>query len=161
MCLVRCVALRYVDSRRWSVSDSVLVGRVDIAVSSSSVVVSGNSVTRGGIFVTSSGSGSVAPTVQNNAVSNTTELAVGVFSDRLDPALLTGNTATNAGNGLGLSGVLVADLVVPGSLGLPLVLTGELKVAAGVSMTVGAGSVVKAVAGDSWSGFPARAASAG
>ena len=58
------------------VSDSVLVGRVDIAVSSSSVVVSGNTVTRGGIFVTSSGSGSVAPTVQNNAVSNTTELAV-------------------------------------------------------------------------------------
>ena len=106
--------------------------------------------------MTSSGSGSVAPTVQNNAVSNTTELAVGVFSDRLDPALLTGNTATNAGNGLGLSGVLAADLVVPGSLGLPLVLTGELKVAAGVSMTVGAGSVVKAVAGDSWSGFPAR-----
>ena len=130
-------------------------------VRSSAATLTGNSVSGGGLFVTSyeavSGAVVVAPTVQNNAVSNTTELAVGVSSTRIDPDLLTGNTASNASVAVGLNGTLIDDLVVPSQLGLPLVLTGELTVPAGVAMTVEAGAVIKGAGYDGWSGYGSMA----
>ena len=121
-----------------------------------SLTVSGNTVTGvsngGGVSVSSStGSGPlslVEPVVSGNVVTATQGVAVAVNADRLVPANLTGNTGSvNTIRVLALSGVLVADLVLP-TANLPVAIgVRPLTVSSGVSMTVAAGTVVKSFGG--------------
>ena len=98
--------------------------------------------------------------VQNNAVSGVLRLdtadsfggrAVAIRGTHLDPAKLTGNTGTGCTqNALFISGTLTANGTLPAA-GLPWVIDGNfygyysgLSVAAGVTLTLNAGAVLKA-----------------
>jgi hypothetical protein len=122
---------------------------VEAPGASVAVTVTNNVIERSsgdGIRMYTNGS---SPTVAGNTIREASDYAVSVNGNMLDPSLLTGNTGSdNKVEGIGLSGTVVSDLSLPLG-GLPLIVgdgywSGSLKIAAGVTMTVPAGTVVKA-----------------
>jgi hypothetical protein len=100
------------------------------------------------------------PIVQNNTVEGSGGTAVVVHGDRLDGSLLRGNSgAGNTINGMSVTGTLTTNATVPLG-GLPLLLGenddyyfDDLTVASGSTLTVGAGSVIKASAKRDWNTY--------
>ncbi|WP_083455073.1 cutinase family protein [Nostocoides japonicum] len=130
-------------------------GTATIEVSNTTVTGSDNA----GIYVIATGSpqGSATqipvPNVSNNTVTGAGDVAVSVYGDALDGAQLRGNNGTgNKINTIALGGTLKTDLAVPLG-GLPLKIGIDtssrwyLNVAAGTTMTVAAGQVVKSYQG--------------
>ena len=127
-----------------------------------SVTVSGNTVQGGAMEVRAAdgaGGDDIAPTVRNNVISRAGSVALSVTADRLVPSQLTGNTGTlNAANVLKLTGTLTGNLDLSTVTGLPIVFGQEqfdisvgggtmyvrgVVVAAGATLTAGAGQAVK------------------
>jgi hypothetical protein len=102
-----------------------------------------------GIYVDAGGSGSAIPVpiVSNNTVSGARSYAVRVEGEALDPSRLTGNGGSgNSVEAIVLSGKVAHNLTLPLG-GLPLVIGAccdGLRIDPGVTMTVPAGTVVKA-----------------
>ena len=103
-----------------------------------------------GIEVRANGSGAAVttPTVMNNTVNNAGDRAVEIEGQALDPSKLTGNGGSgNHRQAIELAGRVTHNLTLPLG-GLPLVLGpynySSLTIAAGATMTVPAGSVIKA-----------------
>jgi hypothetical protein len=99
-----------------------------------------------GVFVASTSS-SIEPVVSDNSVDNVNREAVEVYSLRLVSSKLQNNTATAASiPTLGLHGTLRGIWSLPRP-GLAVSLASDVTVAAGASLLVGAGTVVKASPG--------------
>ena len=112
----------------------------------------GISVTATGVPV-GSGTQIPVPVVQNNTVTGAGGVAVDVRGDKLDGALLRGNSGSgNQVNAISVTGTLVTDTTIPLG-GLPLALNGRssawryLTVASGVTLRVEQGAVIKSLAG--------------
>jgi len=117
------------------------------------VTVTNNTVQRGSVRVSSDNESSSAPpiTVTGNSISgqDTAEFPLRVWDAKLRPSNLTGNTISgNRVDVVALAGTLVENWTVP-TTGVPFVLDdrnewgGSFTVAAGVTMTVPAGVVIK------------------
>ncbi|MDM7832371.1 cutinase family protein [Cellulomonas edaphi] len=128
----------------------------------STIRLVGNSVTRSGYGISvvatgapvGSGTQTPVPVVQNNSVTACGSEAVRVRGDKLDGAKLRGNGGTGNGvNAILISGTLTTSATVPLG-GLPLAIdnttswnTSPLVVAAGATLTIGAGQVIKSLGG--------------
>ncbi|MCU1479922.1 MAG: hypothetical protein JWQ19_708 [Subtercola sp.] len=108
-----------------------------------------DAITNGTVHVESANNSTTTTPIiiANNAISTTvTYLAIEVWDARLQPSNLAGNTATGSGiNAFGISGNLVENWAMPTG-GLAYVIEGSysgLSVAAGKTLTVSAGTVLK------------------
>jgi hypothetical protein len=111
-----------------------------------STVVSSNTV-QSADSVAVSVSSPQSITVQNNTVSGGTGRAFELSSQALSGAAITGNTATgDQQNLLAVSGTLSANWSLPYA-GLPVVLKNSLTVPSGKTLTLAAGTVLKAEQG--------------
>ncbi|KQZ22531.1 cutinase family protein [Microbacterium sp. Root553] len=119
------------------------------------VSVTDNTVQRGAVHVSSENLSGTAPAIKvsGNTISgfDSEDFALSVRDEKLRPSNLTGNTVTgNRVNAFAVTGTLVENWTVPVS-GPPMVIDqggpwgGGLVIPAGVTMTVPAGVVVKAV----------------
>ncbi len=151
---VRAVVRDSVFSRNGS-GIAVTVDRSGQNAGTSTIEVSGTSVhdsDYGGIDVWATGSpvGSgtqiPVPKVQNNTVTGSACEAIRVYGDALDPGLLRGNNGSgNHVEQIQLGGTAKQNLDVPLG-GLPLGIThyyDGLTIAAGATMTVAAGAIIK------------------
>ncbi|MGC5171270.1 cutinase family protein, partial [Microbacterium sp. DT81.1] len=94
------------------------------------------------------------PTVQNNTVTGSANTAIHVHGDKLDGGLLRGNGGSGNGvNGISLTGNLTTNTTLPLG-GLPLIIDDHdtwswdaLTVAAGATVTVNAGQIIKSHGG--------------
>ena len=109
---------------------------------SASTVVSGNTVEKvDSTAISVSSPGSI--TAQNNTVNSGTGRAFELYSGALAPSDITGNTASGDGQDvLGVNGTLASSWALPYS-GLPVVVSGQLTVSEGVTLSLAAGTALK------------------
>ncbi|MCJ1709555.1 hypothetical protein, partial [Microbacterium sp. VKM Ac-2923] len=137
----------------------VQVTRYDGAEFAFGVTVTGNTVQRGSVQVSSANASGNAPAIRvtgNTITGNTSLCALKISDVKLRPSNLTGNTITgNQPDTFCLNGTLVENWTVP-TAGPRIVVTFDapaegLTVAAGVTMTAPAGTIIKFQPG-AWSG---------
>ncbi|MFD1723061.1 cutinase family protein [Amnibacterium endophyticum] len=155
-----------VSSAPASITDSSVDGGIEVDRSSNfaervnAITVTGNSVTDGPLILNSrnASTGVVDAVVKNNSVTGVKNTGTNQWRDQptypiqiidrhLRPGNITGNTATgNESNGFGLGGTIVDSWTMP-SIGMPYAVLGSdydaLVIAAGATVTVPAGTVIK------------------